>query len=76
VLPFYSFAFVMLIASAILFYRVGEFEGGSGILWAFGSVLVSSVIWRLLHGGVVAVFAGQVALFLVITGYRVYRHRE
>lgn len=76
VVPFYSLTFVVLLASAVLYYRMGEFEGGSGLLWAFASVLVSFVAWRILHGGAFAVFLSQVALFLVITGYRAYSDRQ
>ncbi len=69
-LPFYSFTFVMLLVCAVFFYRAGEFEGTSGVAWAGLSVLISVVIWRLLHGGVFAVLFGQLGLFAGITLYR------
>ena len=72
-MPFYSLTFVLLLVSAVFYYRAGEIEGGSGWLWAFASVAVSFVVWRLLHGGVIGVSLGQVVLFAVITLYRAWR---
>ncbi len=69
-LPFYSFTFVLLLACAVFFYRAGEFEGSSGVLWAALSVVISVAIWRWLHGGFVAVLLGQLGLFAGITLYR------
>jgi len=68
--PFYSITFVVLLASAIFFYRAGEFEGSSGLLWALLSVLISVAIWQWLHGGILFVLLGQVGLFVGITLYR------
>lgn len=69
-LPFYSFTFVLVLACASFFYRVGQFERGSGVAWAGLSVLISVAIWGWLHGGMVAVLLGQVGLFAGITFYR------
>ncbi len=69
-LPFYSFTFVLLLVCAVFFYRAGKFEGSSGLAWAGLSVLISVVVWSLLHGGFIAVLLGQVGLFVGITLYR------
>src|SRR5437667_4002790 len=45
-MPFYSFTFILLVACAIFFYRAGEFDGSSGMLWAALSVAISVVAWR------------------------------
>ena len=74
-LPFYSFTFIVLLGCAILFYRIGEFEGGSGWLWAAGSILVSVVVWRGSGGSWLAMVGGQAALFLGITAFRVWRKK-
>jgi hypothetical protein len=74
--PFYSLTFVVLLASAVLYYRAGEFEGASGITWAGLSVLISVVIWRWLEGGMFAVLIGQAGLFAALTLYRTHRNRN
>lgn len=72
-LPFYSFTFILLLASAVFFYRAGEFEGSSGVAWAGLSILISLAIWRWLHGGLIAVLLGQLGLFAGITLYRSWK---
>ncbi len=69
-LPFYSFTFVLLLASAVFFYRAGQFEGSSGLAWAGLSILISVAIWRWLNGGLFAVLVGQLVLYAGITLYR------
>jgi hypothetical protein len=71
-LPIYSINFVLLLATAVFFYRAGEFEGegGYGFRWAGLSVLISLAIWGWLHWGAVALVLGQVGLFAGITFYR------
>ncbi len=73
-LPFYSFTFVLLLACAVFYYRVGEFEGSSGLAWAALSVLISVAVWRWLNGGFIAVLLSQVGLFLAITLYRSWKN--
>jgi len=53
-----------------VFYRAGEFEGSSGIVWAGLSALISIAIWYWLHGGLLIILLGQFALFAGITLYR------
>jgi len=69
-LPFYSFTFVLILACAVFFYRLGKFEESSGLAWAAVSLLISIAIWQWLHGGIIAVLLGQVGLFVSITLYR------
>lgn len=73
---FYSFTFLLLLACALFYYRAGQFEGSSGIVWAALSVLISVVIWRLLHGGMLAVLLGQAGLFAAITLYRAHKNGD
>jgi hypothetical protein len=74
-LPYYSLTFIVLLAGALFFYRAGEFEGSSGVAWAGLSLLISVVIWRVLHGSALAVFLGQLGLFAGITLYRSHKNR-
>ncbi len=74
-LPFYSFTFVLLLASAVFFYRAGEFEGSSGLAWAALSIFISIAIWQWLNGGFVGVLLGQIGLFVGITLYRSRKKR-
>jgi hypothetical protein len=69
-LPFYSFTFIAIVVCTVFFYKAGEFENSSGIVWAGLSALISVVIWRWLHGGIILVLLGQVGLFFGITIYR------
>ena len=72
-MPFYSFNFVLLVACAIFFYRAGEFEGSSGILWAGLSVAISVVVWRVFDWGWFGMPLGQLGLFVGITVVRMFR---
>jgi hypothetical protein len=58
---------------AVFFYRAGSQERSWGILWAILSVIASFVAQSFLTLGVVGVFLAQVALFVCITAYRVWR---
>ncbi len=69
-LPFYSFTFIVLLVCASFFYRAGEFEGSSGIVWAAVSILISVAIWQGLPGGALTILLTQVGLFASITLYR------
>ena len=69
-LPIYSITVLLMIACAVFYYRAGEYEGTSGWIWGGLSLLVSLVIWRLLHGGFFWVLLGQLGLFAAITAWR------
>ncbi len=72
-MPIYSFAFVMALACAAFFFKGGQEEGSSGLLWAGLSLIVSAVVMFWLHGGVAAVLFSQVGVLMVITLFRVWR---
>ena len=76
-LSLYSLTFPLVLACAVFFYRAGEFErkANPGIKWAALSILVSLAIWGGLHGGFIAVFLGQVALYGGITLYLYRKNR-
>lgn len=69
-LPFYSPTFILLLAFGFLYYRIGQFEGGSGWPWAEASIFISVAIWRWLGGGWLAVILGQIGLFVAVTLFR------
>jgi len=72
-MPFYSFTFILLVACAIFFYRAGEFDGSSGMLWAALSVAISVVAWRVFGWGWLAVLLAQIGIFVGITVFRMVR---
>jgi hypothetical protein len=72
-LPFYSFTFVLLLACAIFYYRAGEFEGRSGVVWAGLSITLSLLVWRIFHWGWPGILLSQVGLFAGITVGRTLR---
>jgi hypothetical protein len=72
-MPSYYFAFILLVVFAIFFYRAGEFEGSSGMVWAGISVLISILIWRWLGWGLLGMILGQIGLFVGIGIVRALR---
>jgi hypothetical protein len=72
-MPFYSFNFVLMVVFAIFFYRAGKFEDSPGLLWAALSVLISFLVWWWLGWGLLAMFLGQVGLFVGISVFRAIR---
>jgi hypothetical protein len=72
-MPIYSFAFVLALACAALFYKAGEQETESGLAWAGVSIVVSALIILTFHGGVGAVLLGQLAVLAGITLWRTWR---
>lgn len=73
---FSLYTIILVIGCAIFYYRAGEYEETSGLGWAALSILISCVIWLWLHGGFLAVFLGQVGLFVAITLYRCVRSND
>jgi uncharacterized membrane protein len=61
---------VVLSVFAIVFYRAGRLDRSWGLLWAALSVAISLLALQVLHWGLLGVFAGQAALFVAITIYR------
>lgn len=72
----YSYIIILIIVCAVFYYRAGELENTSGLLWAGLSILTSIIVWLLLHGGFWTVLLGQVALFVGITVYRCVKDQE
>lgn len=64
---------ILMSVCALFFYRAGEFDGGPGALWAFLSIVISGLAWRVFHLGWLGILAGQFALFAGITIVRVSR---
>jgi hypothetical protein len=71
----YYLTFLVMFGSVVFFYRAGEIEGTSGFAWAVMSLVISMVILRWLHGGLVGALFGQFALFAGITLYRSRKNR-
>ena len=71
--PYYSLQTILLIACAVLYYKIADAEDESGILWAGMSIGVYMLTWRLLHSGYVGNLLGQALLFGGITLWRVWR---
>ena len=69
-LPLYSWNFLLIVVSAIFFYRAGKFDGGLALLWAALSVAISVLIWRWLHWGLLEILFGQIVLFVGIGVFR------
>jgi hypothetical protein len=65
---------VVICVCAIVFYRAGRMERSWGLLWAALSAAISLLVLFVLHGGLLAVFAGQAALFVAITFWRMRRN--
>ena len=74
-MPFYSYAFVLALASAALFWKAGEEEMDSGYLWGGLSVVVSALVIFVFGGGVILELFSQVALFFGIAIVRVWLDR-
>jgi len=64
---------VVIIASAVFFYRAAKYDGRSAVLWVVLSVVISLSILNLFRLGGVGIILGQVCLFLGIVFFRVIR---
>lgn len=69
----YSFNTILIIASAIFFYRAARFENAPALLWIVLSVAISIVAIKWLRWGLLGVLLGQVALFFGIAFVRIIR---
>jgi hypothetical protein len=67
----YSFTTVVIIASAIFFYRAAKFDGSSAVLWVVLSVGISLLLLTCFRVGMVRIILGQAGLFLGITFFRI-----
>lgn len=66
---------VVIAVCAIVFYRAGRMERSWGLLWAALSMAISVLVRYALHWPLLAVFAGQAALFVAITLWRMRQPR-
>jgi hypothetical protein len=62
---------VVMIVCIAFFYKAGEMEGRSGLIWGLMSFGVWEITPRVLGYSLVAQIVGQVALFFGIAGFRV-----
>ena len=69
----YSYRNIVIIVSAIFFYRAAKYDGSSAFLWVVLSVAISLLLRTLFQVGVVGIILGQVGLFLGITFFRFTR---
>ena len=72
----YSFDLLVLLASAVFYYRAAQFEDAPALLWSGLSVLTFLITWMVLSWGMIGSIAGQVALFLLITITRVVLEKK
>ena len=68
-----SLTTILIVASAILFYRAAQFEGRSGLLWTVLSVAISLILLEWFHWGLIGIILGQVGLFFGIAIARTIR---
>lgn len=61
---------VAMVVFAIVFYRAGKVEHCWGLLWAALSAAISILVLFVLNWGWLGFFGGQIALFFVITFWR------
>lgn len=64
---------IVITVCALFFYRAGRHEHSWGLLWAALSIAVSGLVLFVLDWGLLAIFAGQAALFVGITLWRMWR---
>ncbi len=69
-IPIYSPTFILGVVCTIFYYRAGEYENSSGVVWAALSAVVSLVLWTVAHVGFLGTLLGQVGLFAGLTLWR------
>jgi hypothetical protein len=74
-LPNNVFSVVIVIACAVMFYRISNADYGSGILLWGLSMVVSIFSLLFLPFPVVSILAGQVLLFIGLTVYNLIRKK-
>jgi fatty acid desaturase len=70
---FNTYTTIVIIASAIFFYRAAKYDGSSTLLWVVLSIGVSILLLTLFRFGGVGIILGQAVLFLGITIFRIIR---
>lgn len=66
---------LLLIVSAVFYYRVGQSESGRGFVWAAVSILMSIITMQVLHFGTTGFLIGQALILAGMTAYNVQRDR-
>jgi hypothetical protein len=69
-------ALVLGLMVAAAYYRAGNDETGSGLLWGALSLLVTGVVLFPLQGGLLSLGVAQVALLFGIGLWRVWREPD
>jgi hypothetical protein len=69
----FSFSTILIIASAIFFYRAARYDSAPAALWVVLSVATSLLAIRWLRWGLAGLLLGQLALFFGIAFVRVIR---
>lgn len=64
---------IVVAVSAIFYYRAGVHERSWAWLWTALSVAVSLAVMLGLRGGALGILGGQLALFIGITVFRMWR---
>ena len=64
---------LVLIVSAVVWYRVANVEDQSPWLWSAMSVVVSVICWKALHWGFFGMLLGQALLFVLVGVWRAWR---
>jgi hypothetical protein len=64
---------VVVVVSAVFYYRAAEFENESALIWTGLSLLTSVVYVFVLHCGWLGCLLGQLGLFAGITIFRMLR---
>lgn len=68
-------SFVIIVACAVFFYRIGNADYGSGILLWGLSIIISICALLFLPFPVLSLLAGQVLLFVNLTIYNLTRKK-
>jgi hypothetical protein len=67
---------LLLVCCLVLFYRLGDYEFGSGFVTAGLSLLFGALALFVFSWGVGGYIASQVALLLLLWGYNVRRQER
>jgi hypothetical protein len=66
----------LMVAGAVLFYRMGQHEFGEGFVTAGLSLALGLITWWVFGWGIWGYFAGQAALLGAMTWYNMKRHEK
>jgi hypothetical protein len=69
----YTLELLVLIVSAVFWFRVAVVEDVSPWLWAAMSVIISVLCWKGLHWGFGGMLLGQCSLFVFVGVWRAWK---